>query len=181
MPRIKPADPAKTEGAVKQALDGIQAKLGTVPNIFKTFAVAPAVLEFYQSGSAALGKSSLSPALREQVALTVAGANACAYCASAHTAIGKKLGVPDDELPKNLQAKSKDPKTQAALTFSKKLVDSRGNPADADIKALRDAGYGDQQILELVAVVAFNIFTNYFNHVADTEVDFPRIDIKKAA
>jgi uncharacterized peroxidase-related enzyme len=181
MPRIQPIDPSKTEAATKQALDGIQAKLGTVPNIFKTLAIAPAILEFYQVGAAALGKSSLSAALREQIALTVAGANACDYCASAHTLIGRKLGVAEDELPAALAGKSKDAKTQAALTFSKKVVDSKGHADDADIKALRDAGYSDQQVLELIAVITFNIFTNYFNHIVDTEVDFPKIETKKLA
>ncbi len=181
MPRIQPLDPAKAQGSVKETLDAVNAKLGSVPNIFKTFAIAPAVLEFYQAGSAALGKSSLSAALREQIALTVAGANACDYCASAHTVIGRKSGVPEDELPAALQARSKDKKTQAALTFAKKLVDSKGHPGDADVKALRDAGFTDAQILEITAVVAFNIFTNYFNHVADTEVDFPKIEAARKA
>jgi uncharacterized peroxidase-related enzyme len=181
MPRIQPLDPATVQGPAKQALDAMQAKLGTIPNIFKTLAHAPAILEFYQVGSAALGKSSLSPALREQIALTVAGANNCDYCASAHTVIGRKLGVAEDELPAALTGKSKDAKTQAALSFSKKVVDSKGHAGDADIKALRDAGYTDQQILEMIAVITFNIFTNYFNHIVDTEIDFPKIETKKMA
>lgn len=181
MPRIQPIDPSQAQGQAKATLDALQAKLGTIPNIFKTMALAPAVLEFYMAGSAALGKSSLSPALREQIALTVAGANACDYCASAHTALGKKAGVPDAELPINLQGKSNDSKIQAALTFTRGLVDGKGNPSDADIKALRDAGYADAQILEIVAVTAFNIFTNYLNHAAGTEVDFPKVEAKKAA
>lgn len=181
MPRIQPVDPATAQGAAKTYLDGIQAKLGGTPNIFKTFAHSPAVSEFYANGSAALGKSTLSAALREQLALTVAGANSCNYCASAHTAIGKKLGVADSELPINLAGKSTDPKTQAALTFAKKVVDTKGVLTDADVKAVRDAGYKDSEILEMIAVIAFNIFTNYFNHIVDTEVDFPKVEARKAA
>jgi uncharacterized peroxidase-related enzyme len=181
MPRIQTIDPAKTEGNVKQTLDALHAKLGTIPNIFKTIAQAPAVLDFYMAGSGALGKSSLSAALREQLALTVAGANACDYCASAHTAIGRKVGVAEDELPKNLKALSADSKIQAALTFAKKVTDSKAHIADADLKAVRDAGYNDAQIMEIIAVVAFNIFTNYINHVVDTEVDFPKVETQKMA
>jgi uncharacterized peroxidase-related enzyme len=181
MPRIQPIDPTKAQGPAKQYLDGIQAKLGATPNIFRTFANSPAVGEFYASGSAALGKSTLSAGLREQLALTVAGANKCNYCASAHTAIGKKLGVADDELPINLKAQSKDKKTQAALTFAKKIVDTKANLNDADVKAVKDAGYTDGEVLEIIAVVAFNIFTNYFNHIVDTEVDFPKVDAQKLA
>ncbi|MCC7304831.1 MAG: peroxidase-related enzyme [Alphaproteobacteria bacterium] len=181
MPRIQPVDPAKAQGKAKEYLDGIQAKLGATPNIFKTFAHSPAVGEFYANGSAALGKSTLSAGLREQLALTVAGANACNYCASAHTAIGKKLGVAEDELPINLTAQSKDKKTQAALTFAKKMVDTKANLSDSDVKAVKDAGYTDAEVLEIIAVVAFNIFTNYFNHIVDTEVDFPKVEAKKLA
>jgi uncharacterized peroxidase-related enzyme len=181
MPRIKPVDPATAQGQAKTYLDGIQAKLGGTPNIFKTFAHSPAVGEFYANGSAALGKSTLSAALREQLALTVAGANACDYCASAHTAIGKKVGVADDELPAALQGRSKDKKTQAALTFAKKVVDSKAKISDADLKAVKDAGYTDAEVLEMIAVIAFNIFTNYFNHIVDTDVDFPKVDTQKLA
>lgn len=186
MPRIKTIDPASTTGETRQILDGFQAKLGTIPNIFKTIAQAPAVLKFYVAGSGALGESSLSPALREQLALAIAGANSCDYCASAHTVIGRKVGVAESELPINLAAKSADAKVQAALTFAKKVVDSKAHIADADLATVRAAGYSDPQILEMIGVISFNIFTNYINHIVDTEVDFlPKIDAaggaKKAA
>ena len=181
MPRIQPIDHATAKSPAKEYLDGIKAKLGGTPNIFRTFAHSPAVGEFYANGSAALGKSTLSAGLREQLALTVAGANSCDYCASAHTAIGKKLGVAESELPQNLAGKSADKKTQAALTFAKKVVDTKGRLGDADVKAVKDAGYTDAEVLEMIAVIAFNIFTNYFNHIVDTEVDFPHVETKKMA
>src|SRR5471032_1199115 len=96
MPRIKPLD--KPEGKSKELLDNVQKKLGATPNIFKTLAHAPAALEGFLNFSGALATGKLSPALREQVALTVAGLNNCDYCASAHTVIGKKAGVADNEL-----------------------------------------------------------------------------------
>lgn len=182
MARIQPNSNPAPE-AQKQ-LDGVKDKLGKVPNIFQTFAHSPAVLDFYLQGSGALSKTSISAALRESIALTVAGLNGCDYCASAHTAIGKGTGLSDDEAQKNLHAKSGDPKAQAALDFSAVLVNSRGNPNEADIQAVKDAGYTEGEILEITAVVAFNIFTNYFNHVAETDVDFPPVstnDVKKAA
>jgi uncharacterized peroxidase-related enzyme len=181
MPRIKPLDPATADGKAKEYMDGIQAKLGAVPNIFRTFAHSPALQDFYANGSAALGKSTLSAGLREQIALTVAGANACNYCASAHTAIGKKLGVAEAELPQNLAGKSADKKTQAALTFAKRIVDTKAKVSDGEVKALHDAGYTDAEVLEIIAVVAFIIFTNYFNHIVDTEVDFPKVEATKLA
>jgi len=165
-------------------LDGVKAKLGSVPNIFGTFANSPAVLDFYMQGSGALGNTSISAALRESIALTVAGANACDYCASAHTMIGKGAGLSDEETGHNLHGKSEDSKTQAALDFAALIVEQRGNVNDNDVQAVKDAGYTDGEVLEIVAIVAFNIFTNYFNHVADTDVDFPLVstsDVSKAA
>jgi uncharacterized peroxidase-related enzyme len=182
MPRIKPNSNPAPEAQAQ--LDGLKAKLGSIPNIFGTFANSPAVLNFYMQGSGALGKTSISASLRESIALTVAGLHGCDYCASAHTVIGKGAGLNDAEAAKNLHAQSADAKIQAALDFAAKLVVSRANATDADVQAVKDAGYTDGEVLEIVAVVAFNIFTNYFNHVADTEVDFPHVstsDVKKAA
>jgi alkylhydroperoxidase family enzyme len=73
------------------------------------------------------------------------------------------------------RATASDAKSQAALSFSKKLVDNQGAVEDADVEALRSAGYSDGEVAEIVANVALNIFTNYFNHVAGTEIDFPRV------
>ena len=182
MARIQPAQNPSPEAQEK--LDAVNAKLGKVPNIFQTFAHSPAVLNFYMAGSEALGGTSISAALREQIALVVAGKNGCDYCASAHTAIGKGEGLSDEETQKNLNGQASDEKAQAALDFAAKIVESRANIADADLTALTDAGYSEGEALEIVTVVAFNIFTNYFNHVADTDVDFPHVstaDVKKAA
>ena len=182
MPRIQPNSNPAPEAQAQ--LDGLKAKLGSVPNIFQTFSHSPAVLDFYIQGSGALGNTSIDAALRESIALTVAGLNGCDYCASAHTVMGKGAGLDDDEAGQNLKAQSTDAKNQAALDFAALLVQNRGNVNDNDVQAVKDAGFSEGEVLEIVAVVAFNIFTNYFNHVADTDVDFPLVstsDIAKAA
>ena len=182
MARIQPNSNPAPE-AQKQ-LDGVKEKLGSVPNIFQTFAHSPAVLDFYLQGSGALKGTSISGVLRESIALTVAGLNGCDYCASAHTVIGKGEGLNEQEAANNLKAQSEDAKTQAALDFAALLVTDRANVTDDDVQAVKDAGFSEGEVLEIVAVVAFNIFTNYFNHVADTDVDFPPVstaDVKKAA
>jgi len=93
MPRINPVDPATATGSAKELLDGVKAEIGVVPNIFATFVQSPKVLEGYLALNSALGQGLLDPQLREQIALTVAGANNCDYCASAHTVMGKGTGV----------------------------------------------------------------------------------------
>ena len=178
MPRIKPIQITESEGQSRQLLEEVQRNLGMVPNLLKTMAHSSAVLSGYLRFTQALS-SALTAPLREQIALTVAGANRCDYCASAHTALGVKVGIDSDELTKNLKAESTDIQTQAALRFARAVVDNRGWVNDDDLSDVRNAGYSESQIAEIVAVVALNTFTNYFNHVAGTDIDFPKVDASK--
>lgn len=173
MPRIQPIDHATATGEAKVLLDGVKAAVGAVPNIFATFVNSPKVLEGFLAFNTALGEGALSPQLREQIAVAMAGANTCDYCASAHTALGKGAGVAKEELARNLQGQSADGNTQAVLSFVRKVVTERGWVSDADVQSLRDAGFGDGEIVEVVAHIALNTFTNYFNHIAETDIDFP--------
>ena len=181
MTRIEPVNHATAEGKTKTLLDGVQKAMGGVPNIVGTLAQGPAALEAYLGFSKALSGSTLPGGLREQIALTVAGANGCDYCAAAHTALGKNAGVDDAELERSLVAESSDPKTQAALVFSKAVVANRGWVGDADLENVRAAGFTDGDVIEIVATVVLNILTNYVNHVAGTAVDFPAVAIPEGA
>jgi uncharacterized peroxidase-related enzyme len=183
MPRIQAVDPEQTEGRVKDLLNGVNKKLGMVPNLLRTLAHAPAALEYYVAGGTTLAGGSLDAKLRERISLAVAGENGCDYCASAHTLLAKKAGVDDRDLVLGLKGDSADAKAGAALKFAKAVIETRGKVADADIEQVREAGYGDGEIAEIVANVSLNIFTNYFNNVAETEIDFPvvRTQAKAAA
>ncbi len=156
-------------------LEQVKAKIGMVPNLYGTIAQSPAALDAYLSFMDAIGSSEISPALREQISLTTAGINHCDYCASAHTLIGKGAGIAEDELARNLKGTSSDPKVQGALSFAAAIVNKQGFVDDADLQAVRAAGYSDGQVAEIIAVVSINIFTNYFNHIAQVEIDFPLV------
>ena len=177
MARITPVDPANTPDASRPLLEGVKAKIGKVPNLFATLAHSPAAFGSYLASSEALSKGELGPALQEQVAVAIAGANACGYCASAHTAIGKMHGLSAEELAKNLDGDSGDPRAGAAIRFARAVVTKRGFVSDADLQDARGAGLGDGEITEIVALVAQNTFTNYFNHVAQTAIDFPEVKV----
>lgn len=181
MSRINLIDPTQAQGKARKLLEAVDQQLGSIPNLFKGFANSPAVLESYLAQVKALSGGALSPGLREQIALTVAGENQCNYCASAHTYLGRKAGVAPDELAKNLLGRSDEVKTGAALVFARAIVESRGHIQDADLKAVREAGYSEAEITEIIAHVALNIFTNYFNHIAETEVDFPFVNAENTA
>lgn len=177
MTRLNAIDPDKATGKAKELLDGVKKKLGITPNLMRTMANSPAVLEGYLNFSGALAGGSLSAKLREQIALTVGESNQCQYCVSAHTAIGKMVGLNEDDIDASRNSTSKDPKTEAALRFAKKIVLARGELKDEEVNLVRQAGYTDGEIAEIIANVALNIFTNYFNHIAQTEVDFPKVEL----
>lgn len=177
MSRIAPVDPASstTPAESRQLMDAFKAKVGMVPNLLKSLAHSPTALKFYLGGSDTLAHGALPGGLREQLAIAIADANGCDYCLSAHTALGKMANVSAEDLLAARSAGASNPKDAAALSFAQAVVSTRGRVSDTQLQAVRQAGYTDAQIAEIVAVVAINIFTNYFNHVADTEVDFPRL------
>lgn len=173
MPRIQPVRPETADPKTAELLGGVKKKLGMVPNLISTMAQSTAVANAYLGFSQTLAGGSLPPRLREQIALTVGQANECGYCIAAHCAIGQKAGLSVSEVAQARKGTAADDKDKAALVFARKLVDQRGRVTDADLDQVRRVGYGDGEISEIVANVALNLFTNYFNHVADTEIDFP--------
>jgi uncharacterized peroxidase-related enzyme len=181
MSRIQPVSYEQSTGRAKELLDRVKAKLGMTPNMMKTMAQSAPVLEAYLNFNTALGGGTLDARLREQIALISAEVNGCAYCASAHTAIGKMVGLGEDAILAARRGRSIDARTDAALKFARNLIVNRGEVSDADVRAVKDAGFSDGEVGELVANVALNIFTNYFNTVAGTEIDFPKVQIGEAA
>ena len=169
--------PATIEAAPASAqpqLEAVKKQLGVVPNLFRLVANSPAALEGYLSMSGALGKGALPAPTRERIALAVAQVNGCGYCLSAHSYLGKNLAkLSDAEIAANRHGGSLDPKADAAVRFAVKVTRERGHVSDADVQAVRVAGYDDAQIVEIVQHVALNTWTNYINEVAQTEIDFP--------
>ena len=177
MPRIAPIDPARAMGKTKHLLDEVRSTLGVTPNLVKTFAHSPAALEAYLKFSTDLSQGMLSTQFREQIALAVAQANSCAYCLSAHTALGSDVGLSPEEIEASRACRSADEKEHAGLQLAQAIVIQRGEISAAIIEKARKAGYTDGEIVEIVSNVALNILTNYINHVARTEVDFPGVKV----
>jgi len=175
MNRITQLDPASATGKTKQLFDGVEAKLGIVPNLFRVLGNSPAALEGYLNFSAALAGGALSVKVREQIALAVAEGNLCSYCLSAHTFIGGKVGLSELEIAAARKSSASSDKTDAILKLALSVVVQRGEISDGALKAARTSGVTDAEIVETVANVAVNIFTNYVNHVARTVVDFPEV------
>jgi uncharacterized peroxidase-related enzyme len=172
-----PATIEEAPEASRAILEGVQKQLGRVPNIFRLVSNSPAALSGWTALQGALGKGKLPAATRERIALAMAEANGCDYCLSAHTYTGGKFAKLDEsEIAANRRGSSNDPKAAAAVEFAKALVVAHGAVAAREIDAVRAAGYSDAEILEIIAHVALNTFTNYVNEALGTEIDFPRVD-----
>ena len=178
---LTPASIEASPTAAQPLLHAVEKQLGVVPNLFRVVGNSPAALEGYLGLNGALGKGELEAATRERIALAVAEVNACDYCLSAHTYLGKNLAkLSEAEIAANRDGMSTDSKADAAVRFAVKLVKARGHVSDADVQAVKKAGYNDAQVIEIVLHVALNTLTNYVNEVAKTEIDFPVVTAKAA-
>lgn len=181
MNRVPLIDRTATTPDRKELLDAIHGAFGTTPNMFRAVANSPAALKSMWASFGALGAGVLDAKLGEQIAVAVADRNACDYCLAAHTALGRKAGASAEEMKHAQAGESADPKTQAALRFALQLVDSRGQVSADQLQALRGAGFGDEEVVEILAQVALNLFTNYVNVAFAVPVDFPAVKLRSAA
>ena len=164
---------ASPEGSRAQ-LNAVGKSLGSVPNLFRLVGNSPAALKGYLGLGAALSSAKLDAPTQERIALAIAEVNGCGYCLSAHTYLARNVAHLDDaEISANRNGASQDPRADAAVRFAAQVVRARGHVTGDQLDALKGAGYGDAEIVEIVLTVALNTFTNYINEVAKTEIDFP--------
>lgn len=172
----------KPEGKSAELLGAVRKSLGVTPNMFTTMANSPSSLKGYLDFNKALTSGKLKNGIRESLALTVAGYNGCDYCASAHSYLGENQAhLSKEELQLNLRGRSSDQKKQAALSFARKLLEKRGKISQHDLDDVKAAGFGEDEVIEILSHVALNILTNYFNEAFLVEVDFPRVQAKETA
>lgn len=179
MTRIDLVDPDQVADQRAETLAEIKNAFGLVPNMFRAVAHSPAALTSMWSQFGALGNGSLGAKTGEQIAVAVADRNRCDYCLSAHTMLGKKAGATTEEMTAAQNGRSDDPRTDAVLKLAAALVDKRGHIDEADLRAARDAGLGQEEIVETVAHVALNVFTNYINVALEVPVDFKRVPLTR--
>jgi len=164
--------------ASQPLLAQIHQAFGATPNMFKAVANSPAALQSMWAAFGALGKGTLGSKLGEQIAVAIANRNRCEYCLAAHTVLGQQAGATATEMASAQAGQSDGARTAAALRFALKVVEQRAQLDDADVAALRSVGFGDEQIVEILAHVALNLFTNYINVALDVPVDFPKVALK---
>lgn len=181
MSRLATAARDDVPEASKAILAAVHKQLGIVPNMFRLIAASPAALQGYTANSGTLSKT-FDIKTRERIALAVAQVNGCDYCLSAHSYLSLNLAkITPEEMALNRKGESGDAKADAAVRLATKVVRERGHVSDGDIKAVRNAGFTDGQIVEIIAVTAESIFTNLLNVVAQTDIDFPVVRAAEAA
>jgi uncharacterized peroxidase-related enzyme len=171
MSRINTLSLELATDATRPLLEGVQKKIGFLPNVFKTLAHAPAVLMSYLQQSATLGKTSLSATEKEAIFLATSQVNGCDYCLAAHTLFAGKAGLSSQDI-----LDARNGQLNAFATLARQITESRGHLSSEQIDAARAAGIDDAKIVEVIAHVASQTLTNYLNNVALTDIDFPAID-----
>jgi uncharacterized peroxidase-related enzyme len=180
MARVQVVDPNTATGDAAALVKAVHAQLGVTPNFIRVLANSPKALEGFLGLYGAAGSFGVDKATQERIALAVAEGNGCQYCVSAHTAIGRHAGLSNEEMQLNRKGTSADAKAAAAVAFAKALNDNLGEVTTAEFDAARSAGLSDGEIVEIIAVVALNIFTNVLGKATRVEIDFPKIELMHA-
>ena len=181
MSRIHTVEPQTANAEQAALFDVIQSNLGRVPNFLKIFANSPAALRAFLGLYGIAGEGSLDPQTRERIALALAQQNGCEYCVSAHTAIARNVGLDTAEIEANRAGASQDPKAAAAVKFARALVAHMGEVTTAELVEVRNAGYSDAQIVEIITHVGLNLLTNILGKASRVDIDFPRIELRLAS
>ena len=173
MSRLHVVEPNEAAGEVKEIFGVFEQKLGKVINIFKGMGNSAAALKAYTGLSGAVAAGELSNEDREAIYLSLSEKNDCGYCVAAHTMLAEKAGLSADEIIEFRRGGSSNEQRDALIRFVFRVVESNGFVDDAEIETVREAGYSDGQIAESVAMIALVTYTNLFNHVFGSELDFP--------
>lgn len=172
MPTFTLHTPQTAPAASRDTMDAVATKFGFLPNLIREMAEAPSTVRGYATLGELLEQSSLAPVEQQLVLASVSFANTCEYCVAAHSAGLRRAGLSPDQLDAVRQGRSlEDPKLEALRAFTIELVETRGRPTSAGLRAFREAGYDNRQLLEVILGVGMKTISNYVNHIADTPLD----------
>lgn len=170
-----------TEQANEQQLalyTEIEKQIGIVPNFLKVFANSPVALQAFLGLHTIASEGELDAKTKERIALGLAEQNACQYCVSAHTAIGKSVGLTTDEINANRAGSSQDAKAAVAVKFARSLAENNGEVNTSELLEIRGVGYSDAEVVEIITHVGMNILTNILGKASRVEIDFPKVELQ---
>ncbi len=175
MPRIEALKPESVPADSKPTLDAFAKNIGFTPNMMATFAASPIAFNAWAALFSVMSKA-LDVKTRDSIGLAVSEVNGCNYCLTVHSYTAQHMAKLDaDEIILARKGHATDPKRDAAVQFARKVIETRGKVSDTDLAIVRDAGYSDASIMEIVGLVAMYSLTNFINNVSDPERDFPPV------
>jgi uncharacterized peroxidase-related enzyme len=155
----------------------IKNTIGSVPNTYAAIAAyGPAALRSIVAADTLLASGTLPKRDQEIVKLVISAAAGCDYCVAAHSYLAKLAGVKPEVLKQIREGRpTGDAKRDVLISFVRKLAQSSGTVSDEDFATIKAAGYSDAQFVEISLAFATTVFTNVFNRINDTDIDFPTV------
>ncbi|WP_438871708.1 carboxymuconolactone decarboxylase family protein [Pedobacter panaciterrae] len=157
----------------QQMFDQIQSSLGKVPNLYATIGYSESALRGFLAFDSAMATSVFSPKEKEAIALVVSQANSCDYCLAAHTMLARKNGFEKQDILEIRKGKISDPKINALLELARTITVDKGQFGDEALDAFFQVGYDHAALIELIALIALRVFTNYVYAATNIPIDFP--------
>ena len=175
MARSEIPAPEQVPAESRPTLDAFTANIGFTPNMMAAFANSPIAFNAWANLLGSLSKA-LDVKTRDSIGLVVSEVNGCNYCLTVHSFTAEHMAkLSADEIVLARKGLASDPRRNAALQFAKKVIETRGHVTDADLEAVRTAGFTEANVIEIVALVAMYSLTNFFNNVFDPDKDFPAV------
>lgn len=177
MSRIAFVDQRNANAEQKVLLDAIQLQFGAVPNYLRVLVNSPSALRAFLGLHGVASNGSLSAQTRERIALALAQHNGCEYSLSAHTALGRKVGLTGDEMTANRAGSSEDAKAAVSVKLARSLSEHRGAISNAELFEAREVGHSEADIVEIIMHVGMNLITALIGNASHVEIDFPKVSL----
>jgi alkylhydroperoxidase family enzyme len=174
MPTIEPISLELADAIAQQLVRAAENRIGQSTNMLHTMAHSQSILETYLHFNRAFEHTKMTTKLRGLLTIAIAQAMGCEYILSVALALGVREGLSLEELEAGRHTQSEDPKIAAALNFAVRAIEEQAKIDPPSVATLRRAGYTDEEIVEIIGAIALNLFRNFFNLIAGTEVDFPQ-------
>lgn len=173
MSRIRPLGSSEVGPEVREIYDEIEKAFGLVPNLFKTYAHFPSLLEAnWEKTKTLMMGGSLPRSLKEMIAIVVSQANTCQYCVAAHGMMLQQLGFSEEtvrSLEEGIDAENLSERDRDILAFTRKSTSNPLSITNSDVERLKEHSLSDAEIVEVQGVM--ELFTGYNKFIDSLSVD----------
>jgi uncharacterized peroxidase-related enzyme len=174
MPRMRQIEVEQASGLVRNLFGKVEKSLGLIPNMFRCMANSTMGFDGFLKLNASLMAGKLGGRLQKLVILATSEFNGCEYCVAAHTKMAQDGNLlTDQECLDARRFQAADPREAAILGFVRHVLETKGKVTDGDLAALRNKGFEDEEMVEILGTMALATYTNYISSVGQPDLDFP--------